>query len=92
MEQTAFTSGPPHRLFTIDGNRRVDGFFNWGISDEGATIADNAVNAGLNITGLFANRPADKFGIAVSAIHLAEPFRNIQALGRNNGSRNRDGA
>jgi porin len=76
-----FYFGAATRLFTIDGNRKVDGFFNWGISDEGATVVDNTVNAGLNITGLLADRPEDKFGIAVSVAHVAEPFRNIQALG-----------
>ncbi len=72
--------GAAMRLFTIEGNRRVDGFVNWGAFDSAATFVDRSVNGGLAITGLFAARPEDRLGIALDAVRVAKPFRDLEAL------------
>jgi porin len=72
--------GAAMRLFTIEGNRRIDGFVNWGASDSAATVSDRSVNGGLTITGLFADRPEDRLGVAVDAIRVAKPFRDLMAM------------
>jgi porin len=72
--------GAAMRLFTIEGNRRVDGFVNWGVSDAVATLSDRTVNGGLAITGLFAARPEDRLGIAFDVAYIAKPYRDLMAL------------
>ncbi|MGA7810124.1 carbohydrate porin [Bradyrhizobium sp.] len=70
--------GAATRLYTIQGERAVDGFVNFGMSDPKWNDVDRSVNAGLTVTGLFASRPDDRFGVATGYAHAGAPLQAIQ--------------
>jgi len=66
--------GGATRLYTIEGHRGIDGFVNVGAAEGRVNMATHSVSTGFTVTGLFASRPDDKFGIAASVAGFGEPY------------------
>jgi porin len=67
--------GAATRLYTIEGARGVDGFFNVGFAPGDTNIINRSYDAGLTVTGLIAARPYDKLGVAVSVAENGPGFK-----------------
>ena len=72
--------GGATRLYTIEGNRGVDAFFNVGVTNAITNISDLSVDAGVTITGLFGARPNDKLGAAVGVIETTPGYQKLMYL------------
>ena len=69
--------GGATRLYTIEGARGVDGFFNIGLAPGTTNLASFTAEAGVTITGLFSARPKDGVGIAVAYDQNSQDFKNL---------------
>jgi porin len=72
--------GAATRLYTIEGSRGIDGFFNLGASPSDTNFTDRSGDVGMTVTGLFEARPNDKMGIAFAIEHNSTDFKNFEGL------------
>jgi len=68
--------GAATRLYTEQGRRGLDGFVNFGFADGKVNQVTRQINAGLNYTGLFADRPTDQLGLAAGLALDGAPYRH----------------
>jgi porin len=73
--------GGATRLYTIEGSRGVDGFFNIGVAPGDTNIVSGSVEGGLTFTGLIGARPKDQLGVAVAVTQPGSGFRALELLG-----------
>jgi len=72
--------GGATRIYTIEGSRGVDAFFNVGLAPSATNLADRSGDVGITVTGLFAARPNDKLGVAFALDHNSTDFKNFENL------------
>ncbi len=71
----AFVDAPLYR--SDRSGRSVSGFLRVGVVNDEINPFGHYVGAGAVVTGLFANRPDDTFGVAVAAARTGSDFRRV---------------
>jgi porin len=69
--------GGATRLYTIEGARGIDGFFNVGATNGIVNIVTNSADVGVTFTGLIPARPNDKLGVAVAVEENSSGFQKL---------------
>jgi porin len=78
-EAGAYVGGAT-RLYTIEGARAIDGFFNVGVAPGDTNLINRSVDAGLTFTGPIGFRPKDELGFAVAVAENSSGYQKLVSL------------
>jgi porin len=72
--------GGATRLYTFQGARGIDGFFNVGVAPGDTNIVSRSYEGGLTFTGPIGFRPKDQLGFAVAAEENSSGYQKLVGL------------
>jgi porin len=75
--------GGATRLYSQTPRRGLDGFANLGFASSRTNQIDQSLNLGLVYTGLLADRPLDKIGLAVGLARAGGAYKDMQVASGN---------